>query len=105
MITNITFILFGEFIWKDYVVAQDTRVLPRQLAHLVKNYFTPVLGVGFHYRAPNYFFGIGMPTLFQSERFDDTQDWKTSAVDYSYVHFTGGINLKVQESLKLNTFD
>ena len=68
----------------------------------VKNYFTPVLGVGFHYRAPNYFFGIGMPTLFQSERFDDTQDWKTSAVDYSYVHFTGGINLKVQENLSLN---
>lgn len=43
-----------------------------------------------------------MPTLFQSERFDETQDWKTSAVDYFYVHFTGVINLKVQENLSLN---
>ena len=62
---------------------------------LVKSYFTPVIGVGAHYKAPNYFIGVGMPNLFNNKRFEDSEVWETNASDYSFLHFSSGFNISV----------
>ena len=64
---------------------------------LVKSYFTPIVGVGVHYKAPNYFLGIGIPSLFNNKRFEDSKDWETTASDYSYLHFSAGGSLRVKD--------
>ena len=60
---------------------------------LVKSYFTPVIGVGVHYKTPSYFFGVGIPNLFDNKRFDDSKIWESKASDYSYFHFSAGFSL------------
>ena len=62
---------------------------------LVKSYFTPVVGVGAHYKAPNYFFGVGVPNLFNNRRFEDSEVWQTNASDYSFLHFSSGFTISV----------
>ena len=62
---------------------------------LVKSYFTPVIGVGAHYKAPNYFIGVGMPNLFNNKRFEDSEIWETNASDYSFLHFSSGFTISV----------
>ena len=62
---------------------------------LVKSYFTPVIGVGAHYKAPNYFIGVGMPNLFNNKRFEDSEVWETNASDYSFLHFSSGFTISV----------
>ena len=64
---------------------------------LVKSYFTPIIGVGMHYKTPNYFLGIGIPSLFNNKRFEDNKNWETTASDYSYLHFSGGGSIKLKE--------
>ena len=64
---------------------------------VIKSYFTPVIGVGMHYKAPNYFLGIGVPSIFNNKRFEDTKDWETTASDYSYIHFSAGGSIKLKE--------
>ena len=61
----------------------------------MKSYFTPVIGVGAHYKAPNYFIGVGMPNLFNNKRFEDSEVWETNASDYSFLHFSSGFNISV----------
>ena len=62
---------------------------------LVKSYFTPVIGVGVHYKTPNYFIGVGMPNLFNNRRFEDSEVWETNASDYSFLHFSSGFTISV----------
>ena len=62
---------------------------------LVKSYFTPVIGVGAHYKAPNYFIGVGMPNLFNNKRFEDSEIWETNASDYSFLHFSSGFTISI----------
>ena len=62
---------------------------------LVKSYFTPVIGVGAHYKAPNYFIGVGMPNLFNNKRFEDSEVWETNASDYSFLHFSSGFTISL----------
>ena len=62
---------------------------------LVKSYFTPVIGVGAHYKAPNYFFGVGVPNLFNNRRFEDSEVWQTNASDYSFLHFSTGFTVSI----------
>ena len=62
---------------------------------LVKSYFTPVIGVGAHYKAPYYFIGVGMPNLFNNKRFEDSEVWETNASDYSFLHFSSGFTISV----------
>ena len=64
---------------------------------VIKSYFTPVIGVGMHYKAPNYFLGIGVPSIFNNKRFEDTKDWETTASDYSYIHFSAGGSIKLKD--------
>ena len=64
---------------------------------LVKSYFTPIIGVGMHYKAPNYFLGIGIPSLFNNKRFEDNKNWETTASDYSYFHFSAGGSIKLKD--------
>ena len=67
----------------------------------VKSYFTPILGLGMHYQAPNYFIGIGVPSLFNNKRFQDNSGWETTATDVAYVYFSGGITLDISENFNL----
>ena len=67
----------------------------------VKSYFTPILGLGMHYQAPNYFIGIGVPSLFNNKRFQDNSGWETTATDEAYVYFSGGITLDISENFNL----
>ena len=67
----------------------------------VKSYFTPILGLGIHYQAPDYFIGIGVPSLFNNKRFQDNSGWETTATDEAYVYFSGGITLDVNENFNL----
>ena len=62
---------------------------------LVKSYFTPVIGVGAHYKTPNYFIGVGMPNLFNNRRFEDSEVWETNASDYSFLHFSAGFAVSI----------
>jgi len=62
---------------------------------LVKSYFTPVIGVGAHYKTPNYFIGVGMPNLFNNKRFEDSEIWESNASDYSFLHFSSGFTISV----------
>ena len=61
----------------------------------MKSYFTPVIGVGAHYKAPNYFIGVGMPNLFNNKRFEDSEVWETNASDYSFLHFSSGFTISL----------
>ena len=67
----------------------------------VKSYVTPILGLGIHYQAPDYFIGIGVPSLFNNKRFQDNSGWETTATDEAYVYFSGGITLDVNENFNL----
>ena len=53
----------------------------------VKSYFTPILGLGLQYQAPNYFIGVGVPSLFNNKRFQDNSGWETTATDVAYFIF------------------
>ena len=68
----------------------------------IKSYFTPILGVGIQLKAPNYFLGIGVPSLFKNKRFQDNAGWETTATDKAYLYLSGGINLEVNESFSLD---
>ena len=63
----------------------------------VTSYFTPILGLGMHYQTPNYFIGVGVPSLFNNKRFQDNNGWETTATDVAYVYFSGGTTLTVNE--------
>ncbi len=67
----------------------------------VKSYFTPILGLGMHYQAPDYFIGIGVPSLFNNKRFQDNSGWETTATDVAYVYFSGGTTLAINENFNL----
>tara|TARA_B100001996_G_scaffold312232_1_gene254329 strand:+ start:206 stop:1168 length:963 start_codon:yes stop_codon:yes gene_type:complete len=68
----------------------------------VKSYFTPIFGLGMHYKAPNYFLGIGIPSLFKNKRFEDSKELKTTATDYSYLHLSAGGKIKFKDIFTLN---
>lgn len=67
----------------------------------IKNYFTPVLGIGMQYKAPNYFLGVGMPSLFNNKRYKDTRDWETYAADQTYIYLSGGAFLSLNRNFNL----
>ena len=67
----------------------------------VKSYFTPILGLGLQYQAPNYFIGVGVPSLFNNKRFQDNSGWETTATDVAYFYFSGGSTFPIGESLTL----
>lgn len=67
----------------------------------VKSYFTPILGLGVQYQAPNYFIGVGVPSLFNNKRFQDNSGWETTATDVAYFYFSGGSTFPIGESLTL----
>ena len=67
----------------------------------VKSYFTPILGLGLQYQAPNYFIGVGVPSLFNNKRFQDNSGWETTATDVAYLYFSGGTTFPIGESLTL----
>ena len=50
-----------------------------------------------HYKTPNYFLGIGIPSLFNNKRFEDNKNWETTASDYSYLHFSAGGSIKLND--------
>ena len=68
----------------------------------VESYINPVFGLGFNYVSPNYFLGIGMPNLFKNKRYKDSSEFKSTASDYSYFHFTLGSSIKLNKSIKIN---
>lgn len=68
----------------------------------IKSYFTPVLGLGVHYKTPNYFIGIGVPSLFNNKRFQDNTGWETTATDVAYVYFSGGTTLSLNENFSID---
>ena len=59
----------------------------------VKSYFTPILGLGVHYQTPDFFVGLGVPSLFNNKRFQDNSGWETTATDVAYLYFSGGTSL------------
>ena len=61
----------------------------------VKSYFTPILGLGMHYQTPNFFVGVGVPSLFNNKRFQDNSGWETTATDVAYLYFSGGTSLSL----------
>lgn len=67
----------------------------------VKSYFTPILGLGLQYQAPNYFIGVGVPSLFNNKRFQDNSGWETTATDVAYLYFSGGTTFPLGDSLTL----
>ena len=67
----------------------------------VTSYFTPILGLGMHYQAPDYFIGIGVPSLFNNKRFQDNSGWETTATDVAYLYFSGGTTLVINENFNL----
>lgn len=67
----------------------------------VSSYYTPLLGVGIQYKTPQYFIGIGVPSLFSSKRFRDNDALMTEATDNPYVHFTGGANFDLNDSFSI----
>ena len=67
----------------------------------VKSYFTPILGLGVQYQAPNYFIGVGVPSLFNNKRFQDNSGWETTATDVAYFYFSGGSTFPLGDSLTL----
>ncbi len=68
----------------------------------VKSYFTPVLGVGVQWQGPNYFLGVGIPSLFDNKRFQDNAGWETIATDVVYTYFSGGFSFDINERLSLS---
>jgi len=69
----------------------------------VSSYFTPILGFGIHYKAPKYFVGVSIPSIFSNKRFENNTDWETSATDRSFLHLTGGSDIKINDSFNLNS--
>ena len=68
----------------------------------VKSYFTPILGLGIQFKTPNYFIGVGVPSLFDNKRFQDNAVWETSATDMAYLYFSGGMNVAINQILSLD---
>jgi len=68
----------------------------------VKSYFTPVLGVGIHYRAPNFFVGVGVPSVFDNKRYQDNGGWQTTATDVAYLYLSGGYTYAINETFSLD---
>ena len=67
----------------------------------VRSYFTPILGVGAQLKGPNYFLGIGVPSLFNNKRFQDDGGIMTTATDRPYVHASGGASFKMTKDIRL----
>lgn len=67
----------------------------------VQSYFTPVLGMGVHFRAPNYFIGIGMPSIFTNTRYQNNEAWETTATDIPYLYLSGGYTLALDDTFSL----
>lgn len=68
----------------------------------IKSYFTPVLGLGVQYKAPNFFLGVGVPSLFNNKRFQDNSGWETTATDVAYLYFSGGGALSLNEDFSFS---
>jgi len=67
----------------------------------IRNYFTPILGVGAQLKGPNYFLGIGVPSLFNNKRFQDDGGIMTTATDKPFVHASGGASFPLTDHLRL----
>jgi len=63
----------------------------------VSSYFTPILGLGIRYQSPNYFIGIGIPSLFDNKRFQDNNGWETTASDLVYLYYSFGSTIYLNE--------
>lgn len=68
----------------------------------VKSYFTPILGLGIQFKTPNYFIGVGVPSLFDNKRFQDNAVWETSATDMAYLYFSGGSTFQLKNNFSLS---
>ena len=68
----------------------------------IKSYFTPILGLGIHYKTPNYFVGLGVPSLFNNKRFQDNNGWETTATDVAYLYFSGGSTYQLKDNFTLS---
>ena len=67
----------------------------------VSSYYTPLLGVGIQWKTPQYFLGIGVPSLFSRKRFQDNEILETKATDVPYFHFSGGATYNLNTSFSL----
>lgn len=68
----------------------------------VTSYFTPILGLGIQYKTPNYFIGVGVPSLFNNKRFQDNNGWETTATDVAYLYFSGGSTYQLKDNFTLS---
>ena len=68
----------------------------------VTSYFTPILGLGIQYKTPNYFVGVGVPSLFNNKRFQDNNGWETTATDVAYLYFSGGSTYQLKDNFTLS---
>lgn len=68
----------------------------------IKSYFTPILGLGIQWKTPQYFVGVGVPSIFNNKRFQDDGGWETTAIDRAYAYFSGGIRFVLSNSLTLD---
>ena len=68
----------------------------------VKSYFTPILGLGVQYQTPDYFIGVGVPSLFNNKRFQDNSGWETTATDVAFFYFSGGTTISLGDNLTVD---
>ena len=72
------------------------------LLSAVESYLNPIIGFGFTIIAPNFFIGLGTPNIFNSKRFNDTNEFEPSAQDLALFHLTGGLKFTLNSKLSLN---
>ena len=54
------------------------------------------------YQTPDYFIGVGVPSLFNNKRFQDNSGWETTAIDVAYLYFSGGTTISLGDNLTVD---
>ena len=101
--TEINFGLKGGVFFNSIDINSIERVTQESnpSLNLVNNYWNPILGTGVFLKGNNYFLGISLNNLLNSNRYQEENGIVSQAIDKGQLFVSSGIDIKINNSLTL----
>ena len=101
--TKVNFGLKGGVFFNSIDISSIERVTQENNSSLklVNNYWNPILGMGVFLKGNNYFLGISINNLLNSNRYQKENGIVSQAIDKGQLYVSSGIDIKITDILIL----
>ena len=101
--TKVNFGLKGGVFFNSIDISSIERVTQENNSSLklVNNYWNPILGMGVFLKGNNYFLGISINNLLNSNRYQEENGIVSQAIDKGQLYVSSGIDIKITDILIL----